>query len=339
MNYIDFRSDTVTKPTPAMREAMANAVVGDDVYEDDPTVKELERLAAEKLGMEAALFVASGTMGNQLAIMTHTQRGDEILIGSGHHILNYEVGAMAVLSAVNVRTIHQPIVTGKAIIENIRAENIHFPKTSCVCLENALSNGTVIDTEIFQDSIVTAKKHGLKVHIDGARIFNAAVALQTEVKDLIRGTDSIMFCLSKGLAAPIGSILAGSRDFIEKARKNRKILGGGWRQAGVIAASGIVAINDMIERLSIDHDHAKLLARSLDEIEDIQVDFDRLDINMVYFSFARPVDDGFFVSYLHDHGIKINGARKGEYRLMTHIDITQDDIALLISRITEFLTQ
>jgi threonine aldolase len=337
MKIIDFRSDTVTKPTESMRKAMAMAEVGDDVYGDDPTVNELENLAARTLGLESALFVTSGTMGNQIAIMSHTNRGDEILIGKGHHILNYEVGAMAVLSAVNVRTIHAPIVTSELILQNIRQDNIHFPKTTCVCLENALSNGTVIDFETFQKSIVTAKNSNLSVHIDGARIFNASSALNIDVKDLIKGTDSIMFCLSKGLGAPIGSILAGSSSFVEKARKYRKMVGGGWRQAGIIAAAGIVAINEMIPRLHLDHEHAELLATELDSIDEIEVQQDQRDINMVFFKFNCDIDDRQFIAYLHDHHIKVNGSRNSDYRLLTHCDIEKEDILYLVETIHSFI--
>jgi threonine aldolase len=337
MKSIDFRSDTVTKPTESMRKAMAMAEVGDDVYGDDPTVNELEELAARTLGLESALFVTSGTMGNQIAIMSHTNRGDEILIGSGHHILNYEVGAMAVLSAVNVRTIHAPIVTSELILKNIRQDNIHFPKTTCVCLENALSNGTVVDFKTFQESIITAKNNNLNVHIDGARIFNAASALNIDVKDLIKGTDSIMFCLSKGLGAPVGSILAGSSSFIKKARKYRKMVGGGWRQAGIIAAAGIVAINEMIPRLHLDHKHAELLASKLDLIDEIEVQHDQRDINMVFFKFVCDIDDDKFITYLDNHQIKVNHSRNLEYRLLTHCDIEKEDILYLIETIHSFI--
>lgn len=337
MKIIDFRSDTVTKPTEAMRKAMALAAVGDDVYGDDPTVNELEELAAKTLGLESALFVASGTMGNQIAIMSHTNRGDEILVGSGHHILNYEVGAMAVLSAVNVRTIHAPIVTSELIVKNIRQDNIHFPKTTCVCLENALSNGTVVDFKTFQESIITAKNNNLNVHIDGARIFNASAALNIDVQDLIKGTDSIMFCLSKGLGAPIGSILAGNSSFIKKARKYRKMVGGGWRQAGIIAAAGIVAINEMIPRLHLDHKHAELLASKLDSIDEIEVQKEQRDINMVFFRFTCDVDDDKFNSYLNDHYIKVNSSINCEYRLLTHCDIEEDDIHYLVKMIQSYI--
>ena len=339
MNTIDFRSDTVTKPTDAMRKAMALADVGDDVYGDDPTVNKLEKLAAETLGLESALFVTSGTMGNQIAIMTHTNRGDEILIGQGHHILNYEVGAMAVLSAVNVRTIHESIITSQSILKNLRPHNIHFPTVSCVCLEQALSNGTVIDYETFNKSIITAKTNGLKVHIDGARIFNAAVSLNIDVRELIKGTDSIMFCLSKGLGAPIGSILAGSKEFIEKARKYRKMVGGGWRQAGIIAAAGIVAINEMIPRLHLDHEHAILLAHGLDAIDGIHVNKNQLDINMVFFKFSFDINDDEFVTYLNEHNIKINGSRNLEYRFLTHHNISKQDVMHTIKIINSFVKE
>src|SRR5690554_2964174 len=270
MKLIDFRSDTVTKPTNKMRTAMMNALVGDDVYGDDPTVNELETLAAQITGFEDALFVTSGTMGNQLAIMTHTNRGDEILVGKEHHIINHEVGAMAVLSSVNVRVINKTILDCESVVSSIRRDNIHFPKTSLLCLENALSNGQVVDQETFRGLIDCAHDHNLSVHVDGARIFNAAIALNTSVNDLVSKADSMMFCLSKGLGAPIGSILVGNTNFIQRARKYRKMLGGGLRQAGVIASCGIVALKEMIERLQEDHDNAKALASYLNH-KDINV--------------------------------------------------------------------
>lgn len=326
MSFIDFRSDTTTKPNHTMRVAMFEAEVGDDVYRDDPTILQLEALAAQITGMESALFVASGTMGNQLAIMSHTQRGDEIITGYEHHIVIHEVGAMAVLSGVNVRAIHPTMEHPEDIVNSIRATNIHFPRTSLVCLENALSNGTVVSIESFQKCIHTAKEHNLLVHVDGARIFNAATALNMDVKDLIKGTDSIMMCLSKGLGAPVGSILAGSSEFIERARKNRKMLGGGWRQAGILAAAGIVALSEMTHRLDVDHQHAKLLYTLLEANKNIQLVGSTPQINMVFFQFDCMIDDGDYVDYLKEHNMLINPSSGGVYRVITHIDIQTDHI-------------
>jgi threonine aldolase len=339
MSFIDFRSDTTTKPSQKMRAAMFEAEVGDDVYQDDPTVLKLEALAAQITGMESALFVASGTMGNQLAIMTHTQRGDEIITGYEHHIVAHEVGAMAILSGVNVKAIIPTIQNPDDIVQGIRSINIHFPRTSLVCLENALSNGTVISVESFGACIQTAKAHNLLVHIDGARIFNAATALNVEVKDLIKGTDSIMMCLSKGLGAPVGSILAGSHDFVERARKNRKILGGGWRQAGILAAAGIIALTEMSKRLDVDHQNAMLLYSLLKETEGIILSINPPAINMVFFDFDTPVDTHAYLSYLKDHKMLINPPEDGLYRIMTHVDIQADDIHRFVEKTVEFLNK
>lgn len=337
MLFIDFRSDTTTKPTVQMREAMFEAEVGDDVYHDDPTVIELERLGADIIGMEDALFVVSGTMGNQLAIMSHTQRGEEIITGYEHHVIAHEVGAMAVLSGVNAKATTPTIQHPRDIVRQIRSIDIHHPKTSLVCLENALSSGKVISKDAFLECIAVAKEHGLLVHVDGARIFNAAIALNVDAKEIVQGADSIMFCLSKGLGAPIGSILAGSYEFIEKARKNRKVLGGGWRQAGVLAAAGIVALTDMTKRLEVDHQNAKLLYSLLDNIEKVMVDDNPPDINMVFFKFDCYVDSRDYVNFLKDQNILINPPSDGLYRIMTHLNIQSDDIYYFVQMTDEFL--
>ena len=326
MKTIDLRSDTVTKPTSKMLNAMINAEVGDDVYGDDPTVKQLELLSAEMTGFEDALFVASGTMGNQLAIMTHTSKGDEIITGKIHHIVNYEVGAMAVLSSVNVKVIDEVVLTPDAIKGNIRQNNIHFPRTSLVVLENALSNGQVIDKEHFQECIKVAKENNLAVHVDGARIFNASIALKTSVDELVAHADSMMFCLSKGLGAPIGSMLVGSKAFIAKARKYRKMLGGGWRQAGVIASCGIVALTEMVDRLEVDHQNATLLATLLTQDNSITVDLDKLDINMVFYKLPVFIDENDYVNTARDNGFLINPPTNGKFRVMTHINVDVKDV-------------
>ncbi len=333
--WIDLRSDTVTKPTQAMRLAMMNAEVGDDVYEDDPTVIQLQKEAAKLVNMEDALFVASGTMGNQCAIMTHTHRGDEIIAHVDHHTVVHEVGAMAVLSAVNVRTIVGDWTIEK-IVNSIRTPNIHYPTTSLVCIENALSNGTVMSAKTMQDSIKIAKQHGLAIHVDGARIFNAAVALNTSASSLLDGADSVMFCLSKGLCAPVGSILAGSSQFIKKARKNRKILGGGWRQAGVLAACGLISIREMIHRLDEDHQNAKELGYQLNNIQYFNVMTKQLDINMVFFSINPEIDSHDFSQYLLSRNIRINDASNGQYRFVIHNDVSTDNIHHVVSVCKEY---
>lgn len=328
MRIIDFRSDTVTKPTEKMRLAMMHAEVGDDVYQDDPTINELELLAANVTGFEDALFVVSGTMGNQLAIMTHTNRGDEIIVGKEHHVVNHEVGAMAVLSNVNVRVINKTVIDCDSVIASIRSDNIHNPKTSLLCLENALSNGQVIDQISFRKLIDCAHNHNLMVHVDGARIFNAALALNTSVDQLVHGADSMMFCLSKGLGAPIGSMLVGSKDFIKRARKYRKMIGGGWRQAGIIASCGIIAIKEMVVRLHEDHDNAKALAFYLND-KNITVFNNQLDINMVYFSFNTEVNHHDFVARAKENGFILNPPSNNVYRLVTHLNISSQDVKSL----------
>ena len=340
MKYIDLRSDTVTMPTQQMRDAMATALVGDDVYQDDPTVKELEALAARVSGHQAGLFVASGTMGNQLAIMTHTRRGDEIITGCNYHIVAHEVGAAAVLSNVSVRTIFHDndFIYPEDIKAAIRSQDIHHPTTSLLCLENALSNGTVMPLDLVNRNIDTARSMGLNVHLDGARIFNAAVALNCDVKELTAPFDSVMFCLSKGLCSPIGSMLVGSEDFIKRARKNRKLLGGGMRQAGILAAAGLISINEMTKRLSEDHHNAQKLADSLASINEITV-FDQLrDINMVYFKLNIENPDQ-LVDYALTRGCKINPPSQGIFRVVTHNDISAKDVDVFVQIIEKFLEE
>ncbi|TVP95528.1 MAG: low-specificity L-threonine aldolase [Acholeplasmatales bacterium] len=323
---IDFRSDTLTQPTPAMREAMYQAVVGDDVYEEDPTLKTLEDTAARMLDKEAALFVPSGTMGNQLAIMAHTARGDEIIVGSRSHIKNYEVGAAAVLSAVSFHLIEEQrgILPLDAIEKGIRRDDIHHPKTGLICLENAHGTGVVIPLDAMQAIYHLATTHTIPVHLDGARLFNAATHLNCSPKAIAQYADSVMFCLSKGLSAPVGSLLVGSCAFIHRARKYRKMLGGGMRQAGVLGAAGLLALKTMITRLETDHQNARYLAKQLSTLPGFTVDFDALDINMVFVK--TTYDRVKLHQALLEQGIHL-GAYKGDtMRLVCHHDIRQDDI-------------
>lgn len=338
MKTIDLRSDTVTQPTQAMRDAMAIAAVGDDVYGDDPTMNELESYAAKLVNKEAALFVPSGTMGNQLALMTHTQRGDEIITGAHNHIVIHEVGAIPVLSGAGVRTISHPddFITPAQLVKAIRSSDIHEPKSTVLAMENALSNGKVMPLSLMKDNYELAKKHSLKVHLDGARLFNAATALNVEATELTQYCDSVMFCLSKGLCAPIGSILAGPKDFIQKARKNRKLLGGGMRQAGFLAAAGLIALKDMRLRLQDDHDNAKYLAQKLLETGLVTLNHDDVQINMVFFEFIDPHfnhDD--FPAYLLKNGVKINPDFP-TYRFVTHYWISKEDIDYVVDLIKHY---
>lgn len=327
--WIDLRSDTVTHPTKRMRQAMASAEVGDDVYGDDLTVNRLEELACKVLGKEAAVFVPSGTFGNQLAVMTHTKRGDEILLGDACHILMHEVGAAAVLSGVQTRSF--PTALGKADVVQlesmIRTEDIHFPDTGLICMENAHSCGAVVPLDNMRDVYAMAVHRNIPVHIDGARIFNAAAALGVDVKELTACGDSVNVCLSKGLCAPVGSILAGSSAFIALARKNRKLMGGGLRQAGILAAAGIIALTEMVSRLPEDHDNARYLADRLEEIESCRVLRERLHINMVFFTLPEAViSEAALVEGLYKANIKVNGVEDGEYRFVTNHGVSRQDI-------------
>ena len=331
--WIDLRSDTVTHPTEAMRQAMANAEVGDDVYGDDPTVIRLEKLASVMLGKEASLFVPSGTFANQLAIMTHTKRGDEILLGDECHILIHEVGAAAVLSGVQTRTF--PASKGMVNIEKlekmIRGNDIHFPDTGLICMENAHSSGAVVTLDNMKAVYNLAMSKGIPVHLDGARVFNAAACLDTDVKNIAAYADSVNVCLSKGLCAPVGSLLVGTMDFIEKARKNRKLMGGGLRQVGILAAAGIIALTEMASRLSDDHKNARYLADQLEKIELCHVHRDRLDINMVFFTLPESViSESALIEGLNIEKVRINGLENDEYRFVTNNGVSIEDIDKVI---------
>ena len=320
MKYFDFRSDTVTMPTDSMRQAMFKAEVGDDVYGDDPTIIELEEKSAKMLGKEAALFVPSGTFGNQLAVLTHTKRGDEVLLGDACHILMHEVGAAALISGVQLRQVptHNGSMQLKDVTRMIRTEDIHYPDTGLICIENAHSSGAVIKMSEMKAVYELAGKHGIPVHLDGARLFNAAHALGVDAKEIASYADTIMFCLSKGLCAPVGSMLVGTSVFIKRARKNRKLMGGGLRQAGFLAAAGINALDEMVDRLGTDHDLAKYMAEKLSEIDAITVLEDRLDINMVFCKIKMKLSEEVFVEKLLQSGIKINGTEDGEFRFVTN---------------------
>jgi len=336
---IDFRSDTVTKPTKEMREAMANAIVGDDVYGDDPTINKLEALGAEMTGFEAALFVPSGTMGNQLSIFTHTNRGDEIIVGATAHIKNYEVGAAAVLSGVSYHLIVEKdgMMPLDEIEHGIRGDDIHYPDTSLICLENAHGSGVVLPLEYMEGVRKLADQYGLKVHLDGARLFNAAVYLGVDVKAITKYVDSVTFCLSKGLASPVGSLICGSKEFIRKARKGRKLLGGGMRQVGILGACGLISLTDMTKRLHIDHEHAQYLANQLDSMKEFEVDFNRLHINMVFVK--SSIDLKKLAEYLQKRDILIGGY-KGEFvRIAVHNDIRKQDIDTLLQAINDYVKE
>jgi threonine aldolase len=338
--YIDLRSDTVTRPTAEMREAMAAAEVGDDVYGDDPTMNRLTELAARTLGKEAALFVPSGTMGNQLCVMTHTQPGNEIIAGAASHIVHSEAGAAAKLSGVAYALVdnndHQ-IHPGDLRRLVRPGGNLHYPKTTLLCLENALGDGNVVPLAELRAASEAARELGLKVHLDGARIFNAALALGVPAGDIAACADSVMFCVSKGLCAPIGSLVCGPAEFVERARYNRKILGGGMRQAGVLAACGIIALEKMTGRLGTDHENARLLGEALAGIPGILVDREKIRINMVFWKTTIPgFDDGAFTAFMEKRGIKIGGAPAGEYRFVTHNDVSREDIGTVVTALRDY---
>jgi threonine aldolase len=329
MRMIDFRSDTVTWPTQEMREAMAAAEVGDDVYGDDPTVNRLERKAAQRLGKEAALFVASGTMGNQLAVFTHIDRGDEVIIAEDNHIVAHEAGAAAIIAGAQLRCLKSE--KGRVSLDDVErtirtGDDYHQPRTGLICLENAHSSGVVHDLSYMEDISRIARKHGIPVHLDGARIFNAAAYLKVDAAEIARHADSVMFCLSKGLCAPVGSILAGSAEFINKARRKRKILGGGMRQAGILAAAGLIALEKMTLRLHEDHERALCLASLLEKIPGLTVFKDDVHINMVFFRIDGEYDEDKLMERLNAAGILANPPHNGVMRLVTHYYTRKDQI-------------
>ena len=332
---IDIRSDTVTQPTDAMRKAMAAAKVGDDVYGDDPTVRELEALGAALLGKAAALFVPSGTFGNQLALFTWCPRGSEALMGEECHIIQHEAGAASVIAGVQTRTVSAPdgVLPLAELEARVRKADLHAPGTSVVCVENAHSNGTVVALENMRDVQAFAQKYALPVHLDGARIFNAARALKVSAAQIASCADSVMCCLSKGLCAPVGSLLAGDADFVEKARLKRKIMGGGMRQAGFLAAAGIVALKEMIERLDEDHANAKKLAALLGGIGGLSVDKNALDINMVFFTWDSYSEEreARALKIFADAGIALNESARGVFRMATHRWIGDAELDAIIS--------
>ncbi|MCL4803497.1 MAG: low-specificity L-threonine aldolase [Anaerolineae bacterium] len=345
MDKIDFRSDTVSWPTPAMREAMAAAPVGDDVYGEDPTVNELEALAAAMTGKDAGLFVASGTMGNLCAILTHAGRGDEAILGSDSHVASWEAGSMAALGGV----VPHPLPTDEfgrmspaAVESAVRDDDPHLPRSRLVLVENSYGakNGYPLPPAYFEDIEAVARRHGLSIHMDGARLFNAAVAQNIPATDITRHVDSVTFCLSKGLCAPVGSVLCGSRDFVHRARRARKSLGGGMRQAGVLAAAGIVALNGMVERLTDDHARARRLAEGMAQMPGIRVDLDRVRTNIVFFDLTddvalSPVEIVERMKQSAGVLVGTNGPRG--FRAVTHYWIGDDDISSFLGSLADAL--
>lgn len=336
---IDLRSDTVTLPSPAMREAMYRAEVGDDVYGEDPTINRLQEMAAERLRKEAALFVASGTMGNVAAVLAHAGRGEAIILGDQSHIYRYEVGGASTLggSPMIVIPTRADGMLDPHLIEVNYADGSdeHSAPTVLLCIENTHNRcgGAVLSLQQMEALAALAHARGMKVHLDGARVFNAAIALGIPVSELVRPVDSVMFCLSKGLSAPVGSLLVGSRDFIRRAHRMRKALGGGMRQAGVLAAAGVVALEQMVERMAEDHENSKLLARGLADYPQIEVNVERVVTNMVMFSVRNARQDALteaetmhFLEKAQEHGVLMGHIGEGKIRAVTHYGIEAKDV-------------
>ncbi len=341
MRTIDLRSDTVSLPTPQMRRAMAEAELGDDVFGEDPTVNRLEQLAAQMLGKEAALFTASGTMSNLVALLTFCGRGDEVVLGNESHIFNNEVGGAAALAGVSLRTVPNT-PDGKLPLEAVeacfRGPNIHFPPLRLLCLENTHNRcgGAVLSTQDMGALAAVARRHEAAVYLDGARIFNAAVALGCEARELAREADAVSFCLSKGLACPAGALLCGSRDFIARARKNRKMVGGGMRQAGVLAAPGIIALENMIVRLAEDHDNARLLAQGLCDLPGLEIDPRTVRSNIVAVTVnGLPALE--LQQRLEERGLRVSFMGGSRLRFVTHYGIWRDDIERALEIVWECL--
>jgi threonine aldolase len=342
---IDLRSDTVTHPTPEMRRAMAQAEVGDDVWRDDFTVQRLEERAAELTGHEAGLFVASGTMGNLVALLTHCGRGHEIVLGHRAHIYLEEAGGLAALGGLMAATVpNQPDGSLRLddVANAIRSEDEHHPRTRLICLENTqnICGGVPLTAAYTRRLADLAHQYNLKLHLDGARIFNAAVAQGVPASDLAGPADSVMFCLSKGLSCPVGSLVCGSRDFIAEARRARKLVGGGMRQVGVLAAAGLVALESMIERLDDDHANARRLADGLREVAAIEIDAGSPHTNMLYFTLTRAAKLAVpeLIAQMRTHGILIDGAYDtGRFRLVTHAWVNAADVDKTVAALRELL--
>jgi threonine aldolase len=331
MRVVDLRSDTVTLPTAEMLEAMKSAALGDDVYREDPTVNRLEELAAKKMGKEAALLTTSGTQANLVSVLSQTKRGEEVILESEAHMYYYEAGAFSAFGGLIPRLVRgrRGVVTPDDVEANLRPPNIHFPPTSLVCIENThnRAGGTFWTPSQIKAVSDFVHSKGLKVHMDGARVFNAAVAQNIDVKELTQYVDSMMFCLSKGLSAPIGSLAVGDRRFIDNARRYRKMLGGGMRQAGVIAAAGIIAVETMVDRLRDDHANAQTLAQGLASIEGISLEPADVQTNIVIYDVAGlGISGDRWVSKLNEFGVKAGGLEGGRVRMVTHRGIEKDDI-------------
>ncbi len=332
MNPVDLRSDTVTLPSPAMREAMYHAELGDDVFGEDPTVNRLQEMAAERTGKEAALLVASGTMGNLIAVLTHCGRGDGAIMGDRSHTYLNEGGGASVWGGVYMLPLPNQAdgtLDPVAIERAIPTVDVHHPRVNLVCLENTHNycGGVALSAQYTKTVADVARRNRLALHLDGARIFNAALALGVEPRELTSPTDSVMFCLSKGLSCPVGSMLCGSAEFIQRARRARKMLGGGMRQAGVLAAAGVVALEQMVDRLQEDHENARILAEGIAEIPGLEVDLDTVQTNIVFFDVVSGrMSSRQFVEALRPEGVWMLVLGSGRIRAVTHYGIVRQDV-------------
>ena len=338
---IDLRSDTVTQPTPAMRAAMAAAEVGDDVYAEDPTVNRLEARAAQVFGRDAAIFVPTGTMGNQIAAKLHTQPGQEIICEARSHVLDWEMAAMSWISGCIPRTIAGSggVVTAEQIQKVIAPDIYYRAQTGLIWIENShnMAGGTVTPIEVLEPIWKLARSAGIATHLDGARVFNAAVALGTDVATLTREFDTVMFCLSKGLGAPVGSLLVGSAAHIKRARSVRKALGGGMRQAGVLAAAGLIALEEMPARLHEDHAHARLLANAVAQCSGAEIDLASVQTNIVIFAVRESGTAPAFVSMMKERGVLCSAIGPHQVRFVTHFDVSRADCEACATIVAELL--
>ena len=338
---IDFRSDTVTRPTPAMYAAMASAEVGDDVYGEDPTVNRLEQRAAEIFGREAAIFVPTGTMGNQIAIRLHTQHGQEVICEARSHVLDWEMAMVSAFSGCLPRAVagDRGVLTWDTIKKAIAPKIYYRAATGLISLENThnMAGGTVTPLPVLREVWQGAREAGLPVHLDGARVFNAATALGVSVAELTSGFDTVMFCLSKGLGAPVGSILVGSREAIDRARIYRKALGGGMRQAGVLAAAGLIALEEMTARLAEDHANARFLAETVAKCSTAEIDLAAVQTNIVIFALRNQGDAPVLVAKLKEKGILSSSIGPHHVRLVTHYDVSREDCGVCAAALMELL--
>ena len=345
MHTIDLRSDTVTLPTKEMREAISNAELGDDVFQEDPTINNLEKLAAKKFNKEAAVFLPSGTMANLVAVLTHCNRGDEVMLGDQSHTFLYEAGGISSFGGVHSRQLknHNDGTIHLNDIKNaIRKKDVHFPPSRLICLENTHNRcfGMPLETNYVNEVVDIAKNNDMPVHVDGARIFNAAVATGSTVADLTKNVDSVSFCLSKGLSAPSGSLLCGDKNFIHRARFNRKALGGGMRQAGILAAAGVVAIDIMSAKIIEDHRNAKALAFGIAKIDGINIETEKIKTNIIYFKLDHPkINSESLLDIMSKKNIRFFELGPNWFRLVTHSGISKENIDYVISEFDSFFSQ